>query len=369
MVAKECNVALKIVMLVASALTLHTQQALAQTAGRPLADVVGKALCTYSKTAKRQPANLAQALDRAITAAKKSEQAQALAAVALAKLPDYQQEAGTLLIYVRMKVEAAQASIENWTGEKTKLVEQAMYSSGGIDELMLLLEGHREDRANGADKTCLGAATSGNTVAEFVKRNCDTENDHDISADNSDIGQAAADLSQASTDTEAGGGSNCKITANLASDYDSHANELTLLGGLLIIHNEGGFKSGQTIKTAATANKLISALKNKGTSVAKSLKTVTAAAPTNKQEFKTLLASKGERAKLQAANDEYNNWKPGAKPVDFDAHIKKVFGAEDGKDSAYAIALEGISIEVPHGARKTESKQLYSMQPKGLMAA
>nr|ARB50854.1 variant surface glycoprotein [Trypanosoma brucei] len=244
-----------------------------------------------------------------------------------------------------------------------------MYSSGRVDELMFLLEGHREDGTNGQDKTCVGAATSGNTVASFVKTACGTENNYDIAEKTSDIGQAAADLSEENTDPEATAGSNCKITADLVSDYDSHETALPLLGGLLTIHNGGGFKSGQTIKTAATTNKLISALKNKGAGVAESLKTVTSAAPTNKQELKTLLASKGERAKLQAANDEYNNWKPGANLEDFDAHIQKVFGAEDGKDSAYAIAREGISIEVPHGAGKTESKQLYSMQPKDLMAA
>nr|APD74479.1 variant surface glycoprotein 1125.3110 [Trypanosoma brucei] len=244
-----------------------------------------------------------------------------------------------------------------------------MYSSGRIDELMLLLEGHREDGPSGADKTFLGAAAGGNTVNEFVKTECDTEHDHNIEADNSNIGQAATTLSQESTDPEAAGRSDCKVTTNLASDYDSHANELPLLGGLLTIHNGGGFKSGQTIQTTATTNKLISALKNKGAGVAESLKTVTAAAPTNKQEFKTLLASKAERAKLQAANEEYNNWKPGAKPADFDAHIKKVFGAEDNKDSAYALALEGISIEVPLGGGQTQNKQLYSMQPKDLMAA
>uniref|UniRef100_Q7M3W5 Cell surface antigen AnTat 1.1B (Fragments) n=2 Tax=Trypanosoma TaxID=5690 RepID=Q7M3W5_9TRYP len=337
MVTKERNAALKIVMLVASALTLHPQQALAQTAGRPLADVVGKTLCTYSKTAKRQAANLAQTLQRASSAAKQSRQAQQLAALALAKLPDYKEAAATLLIYATHKIQDAQASIENWTGENTKLVGQAMYSSGRIDELMLLLEGHREDGANGQDKTCLGAAAGGNTVNEFVKTECDTESGHNIEAD--------------------------------ATDYDSHANELPLLGGLLTIHNAGGFKTGQSLQTAAPTNKLISALKNKGAGVAAKLATVTAARPTNKQEFKTLLASKAERAKLQAANEEYNNWKPGAKPADFDAHIKKVFGAEDGKDSAYALALEGISIEVPQKPGTTESKQLYSMQPKDLMAA
>nr|P06015.1 RecName: Full=Variant surface glycoprotein AnTaT 1.1; Short=VSG; AltName: Full=Expression-linked copy; Short=ELC; Flags: Precursor [Trypanosoma brucei brucei]CAA25971.1 AnTat 1.1 variant surface glycoprotein precursor [Trypanosoma brucei] len=369
MVTKERNAALKIVMLVASALTLHPQQALAQTAGRPLADVVGKTLCTYSKTAKRQAANLAQTLQRASSAAKQSRQAQQLAALALAKLPDYKEAAATLLIYATHKIQDAQASIENWTGENTKLVGQAMYSSGRIDELMLLLEGHREDGANGQDKTCLGAAAGGNTVNEFVKTECDTESGHNIEADNSNIGQAATTLSQESTDPEASGGASCKITANLATDYDSHANELPLLGGLLTIHNAGGFKTGQSLQTAAPTNKLISALKNKGAGVAAKLATVTSAAPTSKQELKTLLASKGERAKLQAANDEYNNWKPGAKPEDFDAHIKKVFGAEDGKDSAYAIALEGISIEAPLGGGQTQNKQLYSMQPKDLMAA
>nr|APD72642.1 variant surface glycoprotein 1125.228 [Trypanosoma brucei] len=369
MVAKKCSAALKIVMLVGAALTLHQQQALAQTAGRPLADAVGKALCTYSKTAKRQAANLAQALDRGITAAKKSQQAQQLATIALAKLPHYREAAATILIYAKNKRAEAEANIENWKGQKTKLVGQAMYSSGRIDELMLMLEGHRDGQSAGQTKTCLGAAGNGNTVDEFVKTECDTEQDHNINADESDIEQAAATLSQENRDPEAGGGTNCKITGNLASDYDSHPNDLSLLGGLLTIHNGGGFKATTTIKTAAAGNKLISALASKVNDIAANLKAHTESAPTTKQELKTLLGSKGARSKLEAANDEYNSWEAGKKPVNFDEHIKKVFGAEDGKDSAYALALEGISIEVPQKPGTTESKQLYSMQPKDLMAA
>nr|APD73608.1 variant surface glycoprotein 1125.1395 [Trypanosoma brucei] len=330
-------------------------------AGDTLKQSVANGICGFSLQAKKTGAHFAKHSSKIGSELETTIKAQAQQTLAAFKLPQYQTAALITATFAGTQAQTNIIAATKLTEPILQTYNQAMFTSGALDELIRVFAAHDTDGSD--DQGCIGADSNGARVKFEVDTLCGYQDATTwANPENNLNAKLASAFSGIHSSPSQGTNKNCLLSEDAASKYTNKPNGLTYAGGIIKVSRGGGFANADNFQTQKSTNNLFKSLNNGLAKLEEALKAASADAPTAAPALRALLATEGSRKALQRAAAAYNAWSAATQPTDVDKYLKTTYGiTADGTESGYEKALKELNIDMPTEANPQAKKPLFEL--------
>nr|AGH60288.1 variant surface glycoprotein 1356 [Trypanosoma brucei] len=326
----------------------------------PLNAAVAAGLCSFTLAGKKTGGHFAKHTSRLgpdIEAAVIAEAQQTLAAF---KLPEYQTAALITATFAGTQAEASISAASKLTEPILTTYNQAMFTTGALDELMRLLTNHATTGAD--DKGCIAASTISRSSFN-VESLCGPQDAQKWPAGGESLTTAMASaFSGIHSSPGTGSDKGCLLSSNPGTAYTTAGSAIEYAGGLIKVATTGGFDNAANFDTQKAPNKLFKNLDANLVIMESALTNSATTRLATAQELRTILADTASRQALHAPAQSYFKWTATKQPDDLVKYLKTTYGISAyGTEAGYEKALKALNVDMPTESDPQAKKPLFDL--------